>query len=40
MNRKIKYKTIGKIKVTEAEKGYSECKVISGSGFKIGDFVK
>ena len=37
---KIKYKTVGKIKVTEAEKGYSECTVISGSGFKIGDVVK
>ena len=37
---KIKYKTIGKIKVTEAEKGYSECTVISGSGFKVGDLVK
>ncbi|MCK5311386.1 MAG: hypothetical protein KAJ62_04725 [Desulfobacteraceae bacterium] len=37
---KIKYKTIGKIKVIESEKGYSECSVISGSGFKVGDLVK
>jgi curli biogenesis system outer membrane secretion channel CsgG len=37
---KIKYKTVGKIEVTESEKGYSECIVISGSGFKIGDIVK
>ncbi|MCD4741008.1 MAG: CsgG/HfaB family protein [Desulfobacteraceae bacterium] len=37
---KIKYKTVGKIKVTESEKGYSECIIISGSGFKVGDIVK
>ncbi len=37
---KIKYKTVGKLKVIESEKGYSECSVISGSGFKIGDLVK
>ena len=37
---KIKYKTVGKIKVIESEKGYSECSVISGSGFKVGDLVK
>lgn len=37
---KIKYKSVGRIEVTESEKGYSECRVISGSGFKIGDIVK
>ncbi len=37
---KIKYKTVGKLKVIESEKGYSECSVVSGSGFKIGDLVK
>ncbi|MFT7559196.1 MAG: curli biogenesis system outer membrane secretion channel CsgG [Flavobacteriales bacterium] len=34
---KIKYKTIGQIKLTEVEAGYSEGKVISGNGFNNGD---
>lgn len=34
------YKTIGKIKLTNVEDGYSEGTVISGSGFKIGDVVR
>ncbi|MCK5098050.1 MAG: hypothetical protein KAR45_08095, partial [Desulfobacteraceae bacterium] len=37
---KIKYKTVGKIKVIESETGYSECTIVSGSGFKVGDMVK
>ncbi len=37
---KVKYKTVGEIKVTEVDSGYSECEVISGSDFKVGDIVK
>ena len=37
---KIKYKTVGKIKLTEVEKTYSEGIVSSGSGFKVGDIIR
>jgi curli biogenesis system outer membrane secretion channel CsgG len=37
---KVKYKTIGKIKLTEVEADYSEGKIVSGSGFKIGDVIR
>ncbi|MCK5540300.1 MAG: penicillin-binding protein activator LpoB [Deltaproteobacteria bacterium] len=37
---KIKYKTIGKIKLTEVEQAYSEGIVISGSGFIVGDIIR
>ena len=37
---KIKYKTVGKIKLTEVEGAYSEGTIISGSGFKIGDIIR
>ena len=37
---KIKYKTVGKIKLTEVEDSYSEGKVISGAGFRNGDMVQ
>lgn len=37
---KVKYKTVGKIKLTNVEDGYSEATVVSGSGFKIGDVVR
>lgn len=37
---KIKYKTVGKIKLTEVEEAYSEGSVISGSDFKVGDIVR
>jgi curli biogenesis system outer membrane secretion channel CsgG len=37
---KIKYKAIGKIKLTEVESAYSEGTIIEGSGFKIGDIVR
>lgn len=37
---KIKYKTIGKIKLTEVEEAYSEGTVISGSGFIVGDIIR
>ncbi len=37
---KIKYKKVGVIKLTEVESGYSEGKIISGSGFKEGDEVR
>ncbi len=37
---KIKYKTVGKIKLTEVEEAYSEGTVTSGSGFKIGDIIR
>lgn len=37
---KIKYETIGKIKLTEVESAYSEGTVIEGSGFAIGDIVQ
>ncbi len=37
---RIKYKTIGKIKMTTVESGYSEAKIVSGNGFKVGDIVE
>ena len=37
---KVRYKTIGKIKLTEVDSGYSEGKAIKGSGFKVGDIVE
>ncbi len=37
---KIKYKTVGKIKLTEVEQAYSEGSVVSGSGFAVGDIVR
>ncbi len=37
---KIKYTKVGVIKLTEVESGYSEGKIISGSGFKEGDEVR
>jgi hypothetical protein len=37
---KIKYKKIGAIKLTEVEDSYAEGKVISGSGFNVGDIVR
>jgi curli biogenesis system outer membrane secretion channel CsgG len=37
---KVKYQTVGKIKLTAVEESYSEGTVISGSGFKIGDAVR
>ena len=37
---RVKYKSIGKIKMTTVESGYSEAKIVSGSGFKVGDIVE
>ena len=37
---KIKYKKIGAIELTEVEDSYAEGKVISGSGFNVGDIVR
>lgn len=37
---KVRYKTIGKMKLTEVDSGYAEGNAISGSGFKIGDIVE
>ena len=37
---KIKYKTIGKIKLTEVDSSYSEATVVSGSGFRVGDVIR
>ena len=37
---KIKYKTVGKIKLSEVEEAYSEGTVTSGSGFKVGDIIR
>jgi curli biogenesis system outer membrane secretion channel CsgG len=37
---KVKYKTVGKIKLSEVESGYSEGTIVSGAGFKVGDIVK
>ncbi len=36
---KIKYKTLGKIKLTEVDTVYSEGKVLNGAGFQTGDKV-
>lgn len=37
---KVRYKTVGKMKLTEVDSGYSEGTVVSGSGFKVGDIVE
>ena len=37
---KVKYKTVGKIKMTAVEDSYSEATVASGAGFKVGDMVR
>ncbi len=37
---KKKYKKVGVIRLTAVEDGYSEGKIISGSGFKVGDMVR
>jgi len=37
---KIKYKTIGEIRLTEVEDSYSEGEIVSGSGIKVSDIVK
>jgi curli biogenesis system outer membrane secretion channel CsgG len=37
---KVKYKTVGKIKLSEVESGYSEARIVSGTGFKVGDMVE
>lgn len=37
---KVKYRTIGSIKLTEVEDSYAEGKVVKGSGFKVGDSAK
>lgn len=37
---KIRYKTIGKIKLSEVDTGYSEGEAISGTGFRVGDIVE
>lgn len=36
---KVKYRMVGKIKLTQVESSYAEGNVISGSGFKVGDRV-
>jgi curli biogenesis system outer membrane secretion channel CsgG len=37
---KVKYKKVGKIKLTEVEDGYAEGEVVSGSGFRVGDLIR
>ncbi len=37
---KVKYKKIGTIKLTEVEDSYAEGKIISGSGFNVGDIAR
>ncbi|MCD6532845.1 MAG: penicillin-binding protein activator LpoB, partial [Deltaproteobacteria bacterium] len=37
---KIKYKTVGKIKLSEVEEAYSEGTITDGSGFKVGDIIR
>ena len=37
---KVRYKTIGKVKLTEVDTGYSEGQSMEGSGFKVGDIVQ
>jgi curli biogenesis system outer membrane secretion channel CsgG len=37
---KIKYKTVGSVKLTTVQDAYSEGQVVSGSGFQIGDAVE
>ena len=37
---KTKYKKIGTVKLTEVEEAYSEGKIVSGSGFQVGDVMK
>ena len=36
----VKYKTVGKIKITNVESGYAEATVVSGSGFQVGDAIQ
>lgn len=37
---KVRYKTIGKMKLTEVDSSYAEGNAISGSDFKVGDIVE
>ncbi len=37
---KIKYKTVGEIKLNMVEQGYAEGTVVSGTGFTVGDIVR
>jgi curli biogenesis system outer membrane secretion channel CsgG len=37
---KVKYKNVGDIEITKVESSYSEGKIVSGSGFAVGDLVK
>jgi len=37
---KVKYRTVGTVKLTSVEDSYAEGKVVSGSGFQVGDSVK
>ena len=37
---KVKYKKVGTIEITAVESGYTEGKIVSGSGFAVGDMVK
>lgn len=37
---KVTYDTIGKIKLTNVEAAYAEAKVVSGSGFQVGDIAE
>ena len=37
---KVRYKTVGKIKLSAVETGYSEGNVTGGTGFKVGDMVE
>lgn len=37
---KVRYKTIGKMKLTEVDSSYAEGKAISGSAFKVGDIIE
>ena len=37
---KVKYKDIGSVEITVVESSYSEGKIVSGSGFAVGDIVK
>lgn len=36
----VRYKTVGKIKITNVEGGFSEGTIVSGSGFTVGDVVQ
>jgi hypothetical protein len=37
---KIRYKTIGRIKLSKVDSEYAESNTISGTGFKVGDIVE